>query len=123
MPVTGVLGIELGKPFVQRVLNDLRVHFPNLSFGPIPISVFPSFEKVEQFFNGGSGDLGSERGFGSLGENPPNSTGSSIPAVISQGVLGMTLDGVIPVADVHTAFRTVSQVHRNEAQVGREKDG
>ena len=34
----------------------------------------------------------------------------------------MTLDGVIPVAHIHTAFRTVSQVNGNEAEVGRENN-
>ena len=54
---------------------------------------------------------------GALGNDAPDASGLAVAARIAQRVLGVALDRVVPIADIHRAARAVAKVDRNEAEV------
>ena len=59
---------------------------------------------------------------GPLGHDAEDAAADPITAIVSQRVLGVALDRVVPVADVHRAVWAVAEVDRDEAEVFGKQD-
>ena len=116
------LWIELGNPFVESGLDSRGILFAQLSLGPVTITILPPLEYLEKLGDPCACDLRRFLEFCSFRENAPNPTRLSVSSLVPQGILGVTLHRVVPVANVHGSSRPISQVNRNEAQVGGEDD-
>jgi len=75
---------------------------------------------VEEFGDGGFGDLGRGIEFGFLGDNAPDTACFAVAAGITKRVLGVALDGVIPIANVGRAARAEAEVDWDEGEIGGE---
>ena len=75
---------------------------------------------VEEFGDGGLGDLGRGIEFGFLGDNAPDTACFAVAAGITKRVLGVALDGVIPIANVGRAARAEAEVDWDEGEIGGE---
>ena len=81
-----------------------------------------ALEHVEQRRNRGSSDGGRCGQCCPLGHDAPDATAGFHAAWITQRVLSVALDGVVPVIDIHVTTGTNFDIGRNETQVGGEDD-
>ena len=105
---TFVLGIELSDPLVEGGLDLGWILFAQFALGPIAIAVLPALQDIQQFRDGCSRDLRRVLRLGPLGKDSPDAARLSVASFVPQGILGMTLYRIVPVANVHGATRSVA---------------
>ena len=108
MSKTFVLGIELGDPLVEGGLDLGWILFAQFALGPIAIAVLPALQDIQQFRDGCSRDLRRVLRLGPLGKDSPDAARLSVASFVPQGILGMTLYRIVPVANIHGATRSVA---------------
>ena len=83
MPKAWVGGVEGLDPPVEGFAYLGGIHFPQFPLGPIAVSVFTPFKNIKQVIQAGIRDLGCLYGLCAFGENPPDSPGFAVSALIS----------------------------------------
>ena len=107
-------------PSQKRAEHFFRRLTPEFTLCPVAGSVVGGLEIVEEFGDGGFGDLwrGIELGF--LGDNTPDTAGFAVAAGITKRVLGVAFDGVIPITDIGRPARSEAKVDWDEGEIGGE---
>ena len=108
---------ELGHPGVEGCLGLGRVAVPQLALGPVAVAVLGAFQDVEYLAKRRTVNLRHLLRLGPLGHDAENAAADTVSAFVAQRVLGVALDRVVPVADVHRSVGSVAQIDRNEAEV------
>ena len=109
--------VELGHPGVEGCLGLGRVAVPQLALGPVAVAVLGALQDVEQLAKRRTVNLRHLLRLGPLGHDAENAAADPVSAFVAQRVLGVALDRVVPVADVHRSVGSVAQIDRNEAEV------
>ena len=122
MTMTFVLRIEFGHPGIQRGFDLGGVAFVELAFGLVSPAVVRTLQKIEQRGNRCSGDHGRLGKLRALWHDAPDAATGAESARITQRILRVAFDRVIPVADVEVAAWTDFHVGGDETEVGREDE-
>ena len=93
-------GIQVHNPAVQLAPHRVAIPQAKLASGPIPNSGLGTFEQLEQFADPSTRDLGRLLKRLVLCSDPPNPPGVSVPARISQRVLSVAFDRVVPITNI-----------------------
>ena len=107
-------------PSQKRAEHFFRRFTPEFTLCPVAGAVVGRLQMVEEFGDGGLGDLGCGIEFGFLGDNAPDTAGLAVAAGITKRVLGVAFDGVIPITDIGRAARSEVEVDRDEGEIGGE---
>ena len=109
--------VELGHPDVEGCLGLGRVAVSQFALGPVAVAVLGALQNVEQLAKRRTVNLRHLLRLGPLGHDAENAAADPVSAFVAQRVLGVALDRVVPVADVHRSVGSVAQIDRNEAEV------
>ncbi len=119
MTETRILPIEFRDPAIKRLFDFGRFLCTQFALCPIAITVFGSFQNIEQIGNRSVGNLWWLLQRQALRRDPPNAARVTVTPLIAKRILRVPLDRVVPVAHKHCAARTVSKINGDEAQVRR----
>ena len=118
----GVVRVESRDPVVESLLDGGGLLLPELTLGPVTVAVLRALQDPDQLFSGGSINPGSILQLLSLRRDAPDSSGMAVSSFVTQRVLGVSLDRVVPVSDVHRSTWAEANINWYEAQVGGEDD-